>query len=228
MNHLVPLRFFNVLLLLVLLVTSSCNKESHKMVTPVEISLNDSYTGPKELLAIGKFENKSSYMNGIFSDGKNRMGTQAKAILKTNLFNTNRFAVLDRDNLKELSDESNRSGEKQKLAGAQVIVSGTVTDFGRKTVGSGVFFGLFGRSKTQVAYSKVTVYVVDVHSSQILYSVQGAGEYQLKSSEILGTGSRAGYDSTLNGKVLNLAIVEAINNLIKGLEAGKWSPSKNK
>jgi curli biogenesis system outer membrane secretion channel CsgG len=34
----------------------------------------------------------------------------------------------------------------------------------------------------------------------------------------------AGYDSTLNGKVLDLAIREAINRLVEGLEQGKWNP----
>jgi len=33
------------------------------------------------------------------------------------------------------------------------------------------------------------------------------------------------YDSTLNGKVLDLAIREAVNRLVEGLEQGKWKPS---
>ena len=37
-----------------------------------------------------------------------------------------------------------------------------------------------------------------------------------------GTGGTAGYDATLNGKVLNLAITEAVNNLVTDLENGMW------
>jgi len=52
--------------------------------------------------------------------------------------------------------------------------------------------------------------------------VQGAGEYELSNREIIGFGGTAGYDSTLNGKVLGLAIREAVNNLVNGLESGAW------
>ena len=44
----------------------------------------------------------------------------------------------------------------------------------------------------------------------------------LEDAEIIGFGGTAGYDSTLNGKVLSLAIVEAVNNLVNGIESGAW------
>ena len=57
--------------------------------------------------------------------------------------------------------------------------------------------------------------------------VQGAGEYELSSREVLGFGGTQGYDSTLNGKVLDLAIREAVNRLVEGVEQGKWTPARN-
>ena len=57
-----------------------------------------------------------------------------------------------------------------------------------------------------------------------MYSVQGAGEYSLSNREVVGFGGTAGYDSTLNGKVLDLAIREAVNNLVSGIEKGDWKP----
>ena len=39
--------------------------------------------------------------------------------------------------------------------------------------------------------------------------------------------SDQGYDSTLNGKVLDLAIREAVNRLVEGVEQGKWTPARN-
>ena len=41
---------------------------------------------------------------------------------------------------------------------------------------------------------------------------------------MLGFGGTAAYDSTLTGKVLNLAIMEAVNKLVDGLERGEWKP----
>jgi len=57
-----------------------------------------------------------------------------------------------------------------------------------------------------------------------VYSVQGAGEYSLSNREIIGFGGTASYDSTLNGKVLDLAIREAVNRLVEGVESGRWKP----
>ena len=53
-------------------------------------------------------------------------------------------------------------------------------------------------------------------------SGRGAGEYELSNREVLGFGGTAGYDATLNGKVLDLAMREAVNNLVTGKDAGQW------
>jgi curli biogenesis system outer membrane secretion channel CsgG len=75
-----------------------------------------------------------------------------------------------------------------------------------------------------VAYSKVSINVVNVLTSEVIFSVQGAGEYALSNREIIGFGGTASYDSTLNGKVLDLAIREAVNRLVEGIERGAWKP----
>lgn len=67
---------------------------------------------------------------------------------------------------------------------------------------------------------------MNVNTSEVVYSSQGAGEYELSNREIIGFGGTASYDSTLNGKVLDLAIREAVNNLVDGIESGAWKPTK--
>ncbi len=54
----------------------------------------------------------------------------------------------------------------------------------------------------------------------VVVSVQGAGEYVLSNREILGFGGTSSYDSTLNGKVLDLAIREAIEKLASAADSG--------
>jgi curli biogenesis system outer membrane secretion channel CsgG len=44
---------------------------------------------------------------------------------------------------------------------------------------------------------------------------------------VLGFGGTASYDSTLNGKVLDLAIREAVDHLVQGMESGSWSPQRS-
>lgn len=182
------------------------------------------YSGVKSALAVGKFDNRSSFMRGLFSDGVDRLGGQSKTILLTHLQQSGRFNVLDRDNLQEIKAEAAIKGESQKLKGADFVVTGDVTEFGRKEVGDQQFFGILGRGKTQIAYSKVSINVVNIQTSEVVYSVQGAGEYSLSNREVLGFGGTASYDSTLNGKVLDLAIREAVSRLVDGIESGKWKP----
>ncbi|MNW22338.1 putative lipoprotein [compost metagenome] len=55
--------------------------------------------------------------------------------------------------------------------------------------------------------------------------MQGAGEYQLSNREIIGFGGTASYDSTLNGKVLDLAIREAVDRLGEAIDAGLLKPA---
>lgn len=185
------------------------------------------YSGPKSALAVGKFENRTDYMRGLFSDGIDRLGSQSKTILISHLQQTGRFNVMDRGNMEELAKEAQLQGKEQKLKGAEYVITGQVTEFGRKETGDVQLFGILGSGKKQVAYAKVTINVVDVLTSDVVFSVQGAGEYALSNREIVGTGGTAGYDSTLNGKVLDLAVREAVNHLVDGIESGAWKPAGN-
>ncbi len=196
--------------------------ETHRVVQTQKVeSYASNYSGPKTTLAVGKFNNRSNYLQGLFSTGVDRLGNQAKTILKTHLQQTNRFNVVDRENLEAITKEAKLRGQTQNLKGARYTVTGGVSEFGRKVTGDKQLFGILGSGKKQTAYAKVSLNVVDVLSSEIVYTTQGAGEYGLNSREVLGFGSDASYDATLNGKVLNLAITEAVNNMVRDLESGK-------
>jgi curli biogenesis system outer membrane secretion channel CsgG len=204
----------------------ACATESHRALTPQSVaSHGTTYSGPVYTLVVGRFQNRSSYMQGLFTEGPDQLGNQAKTILKTHLQQTGRFLVVDRENMEVIATEADLRGVSQKLKGAQVAVTGDVTEFGRKTTGDVQLFGILGKGKEQVAYAKVALNIVDVDTSEIIYSVQGAGEYQLSNREVIGFGGTASYDATLNGKVLNLAITEAVDNLVAGLERDQWHPS---
>ncbi len=184
------------------------------------------YSGPKNVVVVGKFDNRSSFMRGLFSDGVDRLGGQAKTILISHLQQTGRFSVLDRENLEETKREAELRGVAQQLKGADFAVTGDVTEFGRKEVGDQQLFGIVGQGKQQIAYAKVGLYVVDVSTSEVVFSAFGAGGYKLSNREVLGFGGTSSYDATLNGKVLDLAVRQAVDGLIEGLEAGRWTVTK--
>lgn len=202
---------------------AGCATESHQAIQVEKVaSAARPYTGPRTLVAVGKFDNRSSFMRGVFSDDVDRLGSQAKTILISHLQQTNRFNVLDRDNMQELQQEAAYKKQGQNIKGADFVVTGDVTEFGRKEVGDHQLFGLAGRGKTQVAYAKVTLNVVNIATSEVVYSAAGAGEYSLSNREVLGFGGTASYDATLNGKVLDLAMREAVEKLVGGMEAGAF------
>jgi curli biogenesis system outer membrane secretion channel CsgG len=200
---------------------SGCATESSRtLAVPPVSSAQTPYAGKPIPIAIGKFDNRSSYMRGIFSDGIDRLGGQAKTVLVTRLQQSRRFNVLDRENLDEIKQEAAFMKKSQAVKGANYVITGDVTEFGRKDVGDQQLFGILGRGKTQVAYAKVSLNIVDTTTSEVVASSEGAGEYSLSNREVIGFGGTAGYDSTLNGKVLDLAIGEAVNHLAEQVDAG--------
>ena len=43
---------------------------------------------------------------------------------------------------------------------------------------------------------------------------------------LAGFGGTASYDSTLNGKVIDLAMREAVNKLVRAIDEGAWQPNQ--
>ena len=198
-------------------------KETHKVVKETHVdAYQQPYSGKRADIAIGSFENHSDYMRGLFTTGSDKLGNQANTILKTHLQQSSHFNVMDRQNMKGNMREAEFMGTKQNIKGAHYIITGSVTEFGRKITGHRLLGGILGSGKQQTAYSKVSLNIVDVLTSQVVYSVQGAGEYTLAHEELLGFGGTSGYDATLNGKVLNLSIMEAVNNMTRDMQNNVW------
>lgn len=213
------MKFKIFLLVLITALLGGCASEkSHAVQTEAVKSAQIPYSGVKMSVSVGRFSNQSSYNNGIFSDGEDRLGNQAQTILISNLQQSGRFSVMDRTNMRALREEATISKKAQNLKGANYVVTGDIVEFGRKTTGDHQLFGILGRGKTQTAYSKVTLNLVNVTTSEVVFTASGAGEYELSNREVIGFGGTAGYDSTLNGKVLSLAIREAVDNLAIGVE----------
>lgn len=212
-----------------LIFLGGCATESHRTVEVEKVQAAASaYNGARLPVSVGKFDNRSSFMRGVFSDGVDRLGSQAKTTLIAHLQQSQRFSVLDRDNMSETSQEAKIQGVSQTLRGASYVVTGDISEFGRKEVGDHQFFGVLGRGKSQIAYAKVTLNIVNSMTSEIVYSARGAGEYELSNREVLGFGGTAGYDATLNGKVLDLAMRDAVNALVAAKDAGQWGAEQRR
>jgi curli biogenesis system outer membrane secretion channel CsgG len=209
--------------LLALLLASACATETSRVVEP---GVSDSARSPQHpairSIVVAELGNRTGYLRGVFSDGTDRLGIQARTILIGHLQQSGRFAVMDRDHLEATAREAEFAGLDQRLTGAEFAISGDIVEFGRSEVGDRQLWGVLGRGRTQIAYSKVTLNVIDVATTQVVYSVSGAGEYALTTREVVGFGATAGYDATLVGKVLDLSIRVATDRLVEGLEHGRF------
>ena len=99
--HLRPNKQFGAIMIAAIAAAlSGCATESSQtLAVPVVAVAQTPYAGKPIAISIGKFDNRSAYMRGIFSDGIDRLGGQARTILTTRLQQSGRFNVLDRDNL---------------------------------------------------------------------------------------------------------------------------------
>ena len=128
--------------------TAGCATFERSTALPIQqpARASQTYTGDKLVVSIASFDNKSAYQRGIFSDGVDRLGSQAQTILVAQLNQTQRFAVLNRENLGASEQEATIKNRPLQLKGADFLVTGHVTEFGRKEVGDRQLFGILGYS----------------------------------------------------------------------------------
>lgn len=174
----------------------------------------------KRKVAIGRFTNETGYGQGFFIDkDNNRIGKQAMDILSAKLFNTGRFIMLERADLGQIEKELSMGGNSSLKNAADFLIVGSITEFGRKEVSD---VGVFSRVKKQEANATVNIRLIDVATGQIIYSEQGKGAAYSEAGTVMGVGSKAGYDSSLNDKVLDVAITNLASNIIENMLDKPW------
>lgn len=177
-------------------------------------------------IAIGRFTNESTYGTGLFTDQSgDRLGKQASDLLTNHLVETQRFVVIERPDLGRLQAEAKLMGLSEEdfrrtLKGVDALILGSVAELGRETTGSSWFVG---RSKQQRARARVVLRLADPRTGEVFYTQEGSGEATIKASSTLGFGGSAGWDSTLDGKAIDAAIVNMMNNVVRTLDARRSS-----
>jgi curli biogenesis system outer membrane secretion channel CsgG len=179
---------------------------------------------PAERMTVGiaRFTNESIYGSGLFTDASgDRLGKQAADLLARHLMQTQRFNVVERQDIGKLEAEAKLMGQseqqfKQNLAGVDALILGSVAELGRDETGSS---WLVGKQRTQRARARVVLRLVDPKTGQVFYTQEGTGDAELSSSSTLGFGGQTGFDSTLEGKAIDAAIVNMMNNVVKTLDS---------
>jgi curli biogenesis system outer membrane secretion channel CsgG len=196
-------------------------KEEPKVSKTIAKAQPDAPKGLKRKVAIGRFTNETRYGQSFFIDkDDNRIGKQAVDILSSKLLETDKFILLERADLDKIDKELKIGNVEPYRNMADYMIIGSITEFGRKEVSD---VGVFSRVKKQVAFAKVHIRLVDVYTGQLIYSEEGQGEAFSEAGTVLGVGSRAGYDSTLNDKAIDAAISNLSSNIIEKLLDKPWT-----
>lgn len=174
----------------------------------------------KRKVAIGRFSNDTQYAKGIFYDKENDpMGKQALDILSTKLASSGKFILLERSDLSTLLEECQKNGGGSATIGADYMIIGSITEFGRKNTGKN---GVFSSQKTQTVDAAVAIRLVDVSSGLIIYSDEAKGSAELTTKTTMGVGGSASFDATLSDKAISQAIGQLVENIINKCTNSPW------
>jgi len=219
---------FPIFLSLLILLFNSCSTSQKvvKTTSPVELSpvesseINNERASLKRKVAIARFSNETQYAKGAFYSKENDpTSKQASDILSTKLASTGHFILLERDDIDLINAELEYTGEEVQKIGADFLILGSITEFGRKNVGDQ---NAFSRSKTQTVEAGVSIRLVDVFTGQIIYSEEAKGQAETSNKTVFGMGERTDYDATLSDKAISAAISKLVENIINNCMNKPW------
>lgn len=190
------------------------------------------YAGHKKVVAVSRFENKTSYKGQWkLDDGMADQLTDA-------LMQSGEFVVLERETLTDVISEQDlaasgrfqksKSARTGKLTSAQILVKGTITEFESKSSGSGSGVSLFGvniGSKKGEAHVGLIIRLIDTTTGQVLQSQRVEGKAKSGGFKLglnisgIGFGTDS-FKKTPVGKATQIAIdnaVEFIASKMRGL-----------
>ena len=171
----------------------------------------------KRKVAIGRFTNETQYAKGLFYDKENDpMRKQALDILSSKLAASGKFILLERDDLDVLMAEA---GSSMNKIGADFIILGSITEFGRKAEGQQK---VFSSTKTQTAEAGVSIRLVEAATGLIIYSDEAKGYAETTTKQTMGIGGSAGYDATLSDKAISAALGQLVENIINKCMDKPW------
>lgn len=216
-------------------VLAAVSSEGSSLVYEAKV---ESYTGPKARLAVGQFVDKTA-SGGTSAEWLEKYGITMKEfgngmrdMLTTALFNTNRFIVLEREQLDEVMREQDlgASGRVKKgteapigeIYGADLIITASMTEFsaGKKGLeGETEVLGIRLGGGVKKAHIGMDIRIIDAKTSQIvaIASARGkASKIGLGGDTLIGAlpVSMRGFSQTPMEKAIRNCIQKAVKEIV--------------
>jgi len=192
-------------------------------VIPTLKLISQEHEGEKALkrkVAIGRFSNVTKQAQSIFYDQEaDQLGKQAADILATKLVASEKFILIERQDYDKIVAELEQTNALSQSIGADFLIIGSVTEIGRKTVGTQK---VFSSSVKQVVEAGVSMRLVDVSTGLIIYSGEGKGSAEVQDKRVMGLGETADFDATLTDKAIGAAINQLVEHIINSCMDKPW------
>jgi curli biogenesis system outer membrane secretion channel CsgG len=204
----------------------------------IDEAQQEAYDGPKARVAVSQFKDKTGkgWWTGAIGDGMADM-------LSTALFHSNRYIVLERQQVSDVLREQDlgAAGRIKKgteapigdIEGAELLITGAVTEFEGATSGVGGGLGGIGGTAGRIlggigggfkkAHMAIDVRVIDTRTSRIVAatSVEGEATDFALGGALAGAGSGGALGGALGGwsktpteKALRICIQEAVKFIV--------------
>jgi curli biogenesis system outer membrane secretion channel CsgG len=196
--------------------------------------------GLKKRVAVVDFEDKTGH-------GGWHIGSGMADMLTTALVKSGNFMVIERQQLEQVMKEQKlglsgavtpqSAAQVGKLLGVELIVLGSVNEFGQKessvggSVGSKVSKGMFGLNKvgveTKTARVGMDIRLVNTTTGEIV-AADGFAEEESKKGLDVGTDDFAfsndsRFDETLSGKATRKVVNKVVEMITKAMDKLPWS-----
>jgi curli biogenesis system outer membrane secretion channel CsgG len=196
------------------------------------------YDGPKARIAVGEFQDKTAKGGwsggwlGMFGMGWPQIGDGMRDMLTTALFNTNRYIVLEREQLGEVLKEQDLgdSGRIKKgteapigeIYGAELLITAAVTEFEGSAKGAGGgtrILGVTVGGGVKKGHVAIDLRIIDTKTSQIVFATSVEGD---STSVALGGATRVGslpvalggFSKTPIEKAIRVCIEKAVEYIV--------------
>ena len=197
------------------------------------------YDGPKARLAVGVFGDKTAKGDGasgwfgLYGFHFKEIGDGMRDMLTTALFNTNRYIVLEREQLDEVLKEQDlgAAGRVKKetaapigeVYGADLIITASVTEFegGAKGIGGGTrVLGVTVEGGVKKAHLAIDIRIIDAKTSQIVAAATVQGNASSFGADgAANVGGRlpvalGGFSKTPTEQAIRVCIQEAVKHIV--------------
>jgi curli biogenesis system outer membrane secretion channel CsgG len=197
------------------------------------------YDGPRARLSVGEFQDKTAKGGwtggwyGMYGLQWRQIGDGMKDMLTTALFNSNRYIVLEREQLDEVLMEQDlgESGRVKKgteapigeIYGAELLITASVTEFegSSKGVGGGTrILGVRVGGGVTKGHIAIDIRIIDTKTSQIVAATSVEGDstsFGAEGSTWIGGSlpvSLGGFSKTPVEKAIRVCIQKAVEYIV--------------